>query len=87
MIPKEKAQQLVNSYKPLCRDVKHTEILDGLATVMNDEIMNLMCSKQCALTLVDEILWEIIKYADNSREYVVENAIYWKEVKKEINNL
>jgi hypothetical protein len=41
-------------------------------------------SKQCALILVDEILWEIIKYADNSKEYVTENVKFWQEVKEEI---
>jgi hypothetical protein len=44
-------------------------------------------SIQCALIAVDEILWEIIKYADNSREYVVENSNYWEEVKQEIQKL
>ena len=44
-------------------------------------------SKQCALLVVDEILWEIIKYADNSKEYVIENAKFWQEVKQEITNI
>jgi hypothetical protein len=44
-------------------------------------------AKQCALIAVDEILWEIIKYADNSKEYVTENAKFWQEVKQEIQNL
>lgn len=51
---------------------------------------NLQCypeAKQCALIAVDEILWEIIKYADNSREYVVENSLYWQQVKQEIEKL
>jgi hypothetical protein len=42
---------------------------------------------RCALIAVDEILWEIIKYADNSKEYVVENSQYWQEVKQEIDKL
>jgi hypothetical protein len=41
-------------------------------------------SKKCTLIAVDEILWEIIKYADNSKEYVTENTNYWEEVKQEI---
>jgi len=44
-------------------------------------------AKQCALIAVDEILWEIIKYADNSKEYVTENAKFWQEVKTEIQKL
>lgn len=44
-------------------------------------------NKQFALIAVDEILWEIIKYADNSREYVVENSLYWQQVKQEIEKL
>ena len=42
---------------------------------------------RCALIAVDEILWEIIKYADNSKEYVIENSKYWEEVKQEIEKL
>jgi hypothetical protein len=41
-------------------------------------------SKKCTLIAVDEILWEIIKYADNSKEFVTENTNYWEEVKQEI---
>lgn len=44
-------------------------------------------AKQCALLMVDEILWEIIKYADNSKEYVIENSKFWQEVKQEITNI
>ena len=36
---------------------------------------------QCSIRTVDEIIWEITKYADNSREYVVENIKYWQEVR------
>ena len=49
--------------------------------------VNKTIAKECALIAVDEILWEIIKYADNSREYVVENSKYWQEVKQEIEAL
>lgn len=44
-------------------------------------------AKRAALIAVDEILWEIIKYADNSKEYVIENLKYWQEVKQEIEKL
>ena len=52
-----------------------------------DRVSSIPYVKKCALIVVDEILWEIIKYADNSREYVVENSKYWDEVKQEIENL
>ena len=44
-------------------------------------------AKECALIAVDEILWEIVKYADNSREYVVENSLFWQNVKQEIEKM
>lgn len=37
---------------------------------------------QCSIRTVDEIIWEIIKYADNSREYVIDNIKYWEEVRQ-----
>lgn len=37
---------------------------------------------QCSMRTVDVIIWEIIKYADNSRQYVVDNIKYWQEVKE-----
>ena len=42
---------------------------------------------QCSIRTVDEIIWEITKYADNSREYVVDNIKYWQEVKQAIENM
>ena len=71
MTPKEKAIELVAKYKSQSF---------GITT-------NFQHFKQCALIAVDEILWEIIKYADNSREYVVENSKYWQVVKQEIEKL
>ena len=52
-----------------------------------DSKVEIYNTKQCALIAVDEILWEIIKYADNSKEYVVENSQYWEQVKLEINKI
>jgi hypothetical protein len=77
MTPKEKAEELIGK----CYD-----------TFINDEdehytVTAWRLSKQCALIAVDEILWEIIKYADNSREYVVKNSLYWQQVKQEIEKL
>jgi hypothetical protein len=77
MTPKEKAKDLVNKFTP------HTKVFHEHLGWVN----YLDSTKQCALIAVDEILWEIIKYADNSREYVVENSLYWTEVKKEIEKL
>ena len=73
MTPKEKAEELF--YK--------------MSTNSSDEYHHCThyVAKNCALIAVDEILWEIIKYADNSREYVVENSLYCEELKKEIQNL
>lgn len=83
MTPKEKAKELINKFKPLCKDVIHTGILDGLATVMNDDILNHFASKQCALIAIDEIM----KHIETSyyNEDIIKGAkLYWKEVKKEI---
>jgi hypothetical protein len=70
LTPKEKAEELVNKY---FQEIQFMEYHN-----------HLNASKQFALISVNEILWEIIKYADNSREYVVENSIFWQEVKQEI---
>ena len=78
MIPKEKAVELVDKFRMIL-------ILSD--TDAGQEILCTSISKECALTAVDEILWEIIKYADNSREYVVNNSKYWQEVKQEIETL
>jgi flagellar motor component MotA len=83
MTVKEKAKELINKFKPLCKDVRHTGILDGLATVMNDDILNHFASKQCALIAIDEIM----KHIETSyyNEDIIKGAkLYWKEVKKEI---
>lgn len=42
---------------------------------------------QCSIRTVDEIIWELTKYADNSREYVIDNISYWQEVKEAIENM
>ena len=76
MTPKEKAEELLNKFFNYCS----YEWYEG-------EKGHKENMKQCALIAVDEILWEIIKYADNSREYVVENSKYWEEVKQEIEKL
>ena len=86
MTAKQKAKELVNRFKPLCIDVKHTGILDGLATVMNDEFMNLICAKQCALIAVNEII-SANPHSNPLNTDVYSTMGYWQEVKQEIENL
>jgi len=71
--PKEKAEELVLKYLRLQEEGSSNWFHKILAI-------------KCSLMAVDEILWEIIKYADNSKEYVVENTDYWEEVKEEVIN-
>jgi hypothetical protein len=86
MTPKEKAEKLIGKFKPLCVNVKHTGILDGLATVMNDDFINLIASKQCALIAVDEIIKTLVELSNG--EYIfIHNVQYWEQVKNEINKL
>lgn len=84
MTPKEKAEELIKKFKPMCHDVTHTGILNGLATVMNDEFINLCAAKVCASIAVNEIMkaigWE-------EMELGVERDNYWDEVKQEIEKL
>ncbi len=89
MTPKEKAEKLIGKFKPLCVNVKHTGILDGLATVMNDDFINLIASKQCALIAVDEIANVVKKYETEKGRLLMDNIKleYWQEVKQEIEKL
>jgi hypothetical protein len=82
--PKEKAEELVNSYRI---------ILMNEDTECGNEILCTSIAKQCALIAVDEILniehpqiiiyTEIIK--NSIRDYFQDE--YWDEVKKEIQKL
>jgi hypothetical protein len=83
MTPKEKAEELVDKFHII--ETSHwNENMDGRMTM---EQIGFYSAKQCALIAVDEILWEIIKYADNSQQYVIENSEFWKQVKQEIEKL
>ena len=94
MTSKEKAKELIDKFKPLCVNVKHTGILDGLATVMNDDFINLIAAKQCALIAVDEIISSREDdsgfddtLSSTSSEYYTPHPMYltyWEEVKTEI---
>jgi hypothetical protein len=77
MTTKEKAKELFNKF---CYAIGTDRTDSGYYT-------NIIYAKQCALIAVDEILWEIIKYSDNSKGFVFENSIYWQDVKKELTNL
>ena len=76
MTPKEKAKELIEKFKPMCLNVKDTGIINGLATVMNDDVINFYSAKECALIAVEELI-----RADWQCEP------YWQEVKHEIENL
>jgi hypothetical protein len=78
--PKEKARELVDKFKPLCKDVKHTGILNGLATVMQDEVLNLLAAKMCAIIAVEELIQQQEGY-NNGSFYPND---YWKRVKQEL---
>jgi hypothetical protein len=84
MSAKEKAEELFRIF--------YNQMGMPLDCEWNDDCYNKFkdrngLAKTCALIAVDEILWEIIKYADNSKEYVTENAKFWQEVRQEIEKL
>lgn len=75
MTPKEKAEELVDKFKP--------NAYRG-ACEENDELMELYHSKQCALKAVDEII-KTIEYSSQADE--MSKTSYWEEVKTEIEKL
>ena len=100
MDAKLKAEELVSKFKPMCHNVKHTGILDGLATVMNDEVVNFYAAKQCALIAVEEIIksekldYLFTQNQINSMEstsddrWIHETFVdYWEQVKHELEKL
>jgi hypothetical protein len=79
MTPKEKAEQLINSYRI---------ILMNEDTECGNEILCTSISKQCALIAVDEIIKNNLEYL---RDVGLHNDValnidlsFWEEVKKEI---
>ena len=76
MTPKEKAKELVESYK-----YRLLPFITFQTQLTETDLLN-KC-KQCALIAVDEILQSnpIIFREDNS---IMLNKSYWQEVKKEI---
>jgi hypothetical protein len=72
MTPKEKAEELVDSYK---------FVLWSEDTQCGEEILCTGIAKRCALIAVDEIR----RLMNRLQNY--EQAVYWKEVKHEIEKL
>jgi hypothetical protein len=75
MIPKEKAEALVNSYRI---------ILMNEDTECGNEILCTSIAKQCALIAVDELIEIACDYSDFDETVTKE---YWEKVKQEIENL
>jgi hypothetical protein len=69
MTPKEKAEDLINSYRI---------ILMNEDTECGNEILCTSIAKQCALIAVEEIETVLLQ------ERVFESLDYWQEVKQEI---
>ena len=77
MAPKEKAKELVDTFKP--------NAYRG-ACEENDELMELYHSKQCALKAVDEIILAN-PHSNPLNTDVYSTMSYWQEVKQEIEKL
>jgi hypothetical protein len=71
MSAKEKAEELVDSYK---------FVLWSEDTQCGEEILCTGIAKRCALIAVDEIIYLLDRYIDPVRSY-------WEDVKREINKL
>ena len=78
MKPKEKAEELVDKYKPFVYPYVGSSYLTG--DEYPEQILNY--AKQCALIAVDEILNLASFYNDTQGE-----VTYWTEVKQEIKNI
>ena len=78
MTPKEKAEQLVESFM----NIKQQKLADY-------SIIYHPTAKQCALIAVDEIIQELehLKHTEDCNEDVFDSYQYWEEVKQEIENL
>jgi hypothetical protein len=85
MTPKEKAEQLVESFIPFSLNEATTE--DGF---YYSESIQLWNAKQCALVAVDEIIKSNYKNTLNDLGYrftMNDLDCYWEEVKQEIEKL
>jgi len=68
MTPKEKAKELVDTYRIM---------LMNSDTECGEEILCTVIAKYCAVIAVDEIIYVLDRYIDPVRKY-------WEEVKQEI---
>ena len=75
MTPKEKAIELVDSFK---FETKQSEIINDIILGDISVIFQHHKAKQCALIAVDLVL-------DNLEDHTGEDIKYWNEVKNEIN--
>ncbi|CAB4148912.1 hypothetical protein UFOVP533_33 [uncultured Caudovirales phage] len=86
MTPKEKAEELVDKYKPFVYPYVGSSFLTG--DEYPEQILNY--AKQCALIAVDEILNDY-SYMQNVRNansnQIHSRRVYWQEVKQEITNI
>ena len=85
MIPKEKAKDLVNSFRM---------ILMNEDTDCGNEILCTSIAKKSALIVVDEIMWvcpyiniDIRETEEQLSAFDFQFVSYWEEVKQEIENL
>jgi hypothetical protein len=76
MTPKEKAKELVDTYK---------FVLWSEDTQCGEEILCTGIAKRCALIAVDEIL--DVDYFDMSEEHFENIMEYWEQVKNEIQKI
>lgn len=79
MTPKEKAEELVENYKPYVYPFVGSSYMTG------DEYPEqiLRYAKTCALLAVGEV----IRSKPNQPDYIYVPVVYWQEVKQEIEKL
>lgn len=102
MTPKEKAEELIDKYKPLCKDLKSVGILDGRAVYIDDDVLNNAAAKQCALIAINEIIDALETYDERTEKHLKrefpnylscelqnmeQDFRYYEQVKTEINKL
>ena len=80
MIPKEKAKELINKYKPIVYSI------DGYGDY--DESIAFVNAKSCAFILIDEIIKNFGTTTNGQTFYTEYSAVqYWEQVKQEIEKL
>ncbi len=85
MTPKEKAEELLNKFKPFAHRSYH-----GLTSRKQLEEEQLDNAKECALICVEEIMESQIPIHEFRSDIKYKNTIYyeyWNEVKQEIEKL